>query len=58
MNDLTFMILKIIVSVSMALITLYLVPFLQGQVKNRQEEELLKIIDVAVRAAEQCHYYG
>lgn len=53
MNDLTFMILKIIVSVSMALITLYLVPFLQGQVKNRQEEELLKIIDVAVRAAEQ-----
>ena len=53
MDDFSFVFLKLIVSISTALITLYLIPFLQSQVKTKQQEELYKVIDVAVKAAEQ-----
>lgn len=53
MNEVTFLILKIIVSVSIALITTFLIPFIRSQTKTKQQEELLKIVQVAVQAAEQ-----
>ena len=53
MDELTFMILKVIVSIATALITVYLIPYIKSQTKNKQQEELLAMVDVAVKAAEQ-----
>lgn len=53
MNEITFMILKVIISVSVALITTFLIPFIKSQTKTKQQEEILKIVQVAVQAAEQ-----
>lgn len=53
MNDLTFNILKIVISVAIALITTYLVPFLKEKFKEAKNKELTQAIEIAVRAAEQ-----
>jgi LL-H family phage holin len=53
MNDLTFNILKIVVSVVMALIAYYVIPYIKNRIKNDKYKELLEMIDVAVQAAEQ-----
>lgn len=53
MNDVTFMILKVIVSVATALITVYLIPYIKSQTKTKRQEEVLSMVEVAVRAAEQ-----
>lgn len=53
MNDMTFMILKMVISITTALVTVYLIPFIKSQTKTKQQEELLTIIDIAVKAAEQ-----
>lgn len=53
MNDLTFNILKIVVSVSCALIALYLVPFLKNKLKEDKYSDLVVLIHTAVQAAEQ-----
>lgn len=53
MDELTFLILKIVLSVVAALITAYLIPYIKSQTKTKQQEELLAMVDVAVKAAEQ-----
>lgn len=53
MNDITFMILKLVISVATAIVTAYLIPFLKSQTKTRQQEEILQMVNIAVRAAEQ-----
>lgn len=53
MNELTFTILKVVVSITAALVTVYLIPFIKSQTKTQQEAELFKVIEVAVKAAEQ-----
>jgi len=53
MNDFTFAILKITVAVCAALVTVYLVPYIDSLKKDRRYAAFLEIIDVAVRAAEQ-----
>ena len=53
MNDLTFNILKIVVSICSALIAVYLVPYIRNKLKDDKYTQLLMIIEVAVRAAEQ-----
>ena len=58
MNEITFMILKIVISVTAALITAYLIPFIKSQTKTKQQEELYKMIEVAVKAAEQTYEKG
>ena len=40
-------------SVATALITAYLIPYLKSQTKTRQQEEILQMVNIAVRAAEQ-----
>lgn len=53
MNDITFMILKIVVSVAIALVTGFLIPYIRNQTNIMQNEELLAIVKIAVQAAEQ-----
>ena len=53
MNEITFNILKIVVSVSAAIITIYLVPYIRNKLKDDKYKELLAIVEVAVKAAEQ-----
>lgn len=54
MNDLTFNILKIVVSVVMALVAYYVIPYIKRRIESDRYNELLKMIDKAVRAAEQA----
>lgn len=53
MNDLTFNILKIIVSVATVLISVYVIPLLKEKLSESKYQRLLDMVEVAVRAAEQ-----
>lgn len=53
MNDIAFLVLKIVVSICSALITLYAVPYLYELQKDTRYKQLFELIDVAVKAAEQ-----
>ena len=53
MSDITFTVLKIVISVCVTLITAYAIPYLKKQMETEQGAALLDFIDVAVRAAEQ-----
>ena len=52
-NDITFVVLKLVVSVCAILITLYVIPFLKTKMKEQQWEDLLDTIERSVHAAEQ-----
>lgn len=53
MNDLTFNILKIVVSVATVFISLYVIPLLKEKLSEAKYQRLLEMVDTAVRAAEQ-----
>ena len=53
MSDVSFLVLKIVVSVCASLITLYAVPYLYALQKNEKYAQLIDVISNAVRAAEQ-----
>lgn len=53
MDELTFTLLRIVISVTAALITVYLIPYLKSQTNTKQMDELIGMINVAVKAAEQ-----
>jgi LL-H family phage holin len=53
MNNVTFEMLKIVVALCAALVTAYLVPYIESLKQDKRYAALLEIIDVAVRAAEQ-----
>ena len=53
MNELTFDLLKIVISVCAAIITVYAVPYLKTLKENRRYAQILNMVGVAVRAAEQ-----
>lgn len=53
MNDLTFNILKIIVSVATVLISAYVIPLLKEKLNDSKYQRLLEMVEIAVRAAEQ-----
>lgn len=53
MNDITFNILKVAVSICAALITAYLIPYLRTLKEDRRYMSLVDMVEVAVRAAEQ-----
>jgi len=53
MNDLTFNLLKIVVSIVTAIITVYLVPYLRNKLKEDKYAQLMEMIEIAVQAAEQ-----
>ncbi len=53
MDDMTMMLLKIIISVCVALITAYAVPYLKTLKNDARYERMLDMVALAVRAAEQ-----
>jgi len=53
MNEITFNILKIVVSVSAALISAYVIPLLKQKIAEIKDRRLLDAVKMAVRAAEQ-----
>ena len=55
MNDITFEILKIIVSAVATLVGLYLIPYLHRKTKEIIDTDVAEMVAVAVRAAEQTY---
>ena len=53
MNDISFTILKVVVSVATALISVYVIPLLREKLKGEKYNQIFEIVEVAVRAAEQ-----
>ncbi len=53
MNDLSFKILEVVVSVATALISVYVIPLLHEKLKSEKYNQIFEIVEVAVRAAEQ-----
>lgn len=53
MNDITFNILKIVIAVATALISAFVIPVLRQQLNSSKYQQLLDMVEVAVRAAEQ-----
>lgn len=53
MNDVTFTILKVVVSVCSALITVYLIPYIYTLKEDKRYASLVAMVEVAVKAAEQ-----
>lgn len=53
MNDLTFNILKIVLAVSAAIITTYLVPYIKEHIDCSKRDTLSGIVKTAVEAMEQ-----
>lgn len=53
MNEITFMILKIVISVCAALVTVYVVPYLKTLRQDKRYASLMDMVEIAVKAAEQ-----
>ena len=53
MNEITFNILKIVVSICAALISIYVIPLLREKLADSKYQRLLEMVEIAVRAAEQ-----
>lgn len=53
MSELTFNILKIVVSVATVFISLYVIPLLKEKLSEAKYQRLLEMVEIAVRAAEQ-----
>jgi len=53
MNDVTFMILKIVISICAALVTVYVIPYLKTLKDDKRYNALIDMVALAVRAAEQ-----
>ena len=53
MNDITFDILKVVISICAALVTVYVIPYLKTLKEDRRYAQILEMVEVAVRAAEQ-----
>lgn len=52
-NEIILMCIEVGISVIAAIVSAYLIPFLKSQTKTKQQEEVLKIVEIAVHAAEQ-----
>lgn len=53
MSELTFNILKIVVSVATVFVSLYVIPLLKEKLSEVKYQRLLEMVEIAVRAAEQ-----
>ncbi len=53
MDDVTFMILKLVISVCAALVTAYVIPYLKTLKNNKRYSTVIDMVSLAVRAAEQ-----
>lgn len=53
MSDVTFLILKVVLSAAIATVSVYVVPALKTYVEEHKDQKIWGIIETAVRAAEQ-----
>lgn len=53
MNDVTFIIMKLVISICAALITAYVIPYIKTLRNDKRYASLLDMVEVAVKAAEQ-----
>lgn len=53
MDEITLLILKVIVSVCVALVTAYVIPYIKALKEDKRFESVIDMIELAVRAAEQ-----
>lgn len=53
MNEMTFLLLKIVVAVCTILITAYVIPYLKTLKEDKRYASVIDMIELAVRAAEQ-----
>lgn len=53
MDEITYDILKIVVTVCAALVTAYLIPYIKSLKEDKRYGQIMEMIEVAVRAAEQ-----
>ena len=53
MDEMTFAVLKIVVSVCAALVTVYLIPYIKTFKEDKRYASLVEMVEVAVKAAEQ-----
>ena len=53
MNEIAFDVLMIVVSICVAVVTRYLIPYLKNVVSDNKYDAVIEIIKVAVEAAEQ-----
>lgn len=53
MEEITFAILKIVVSVVSALVAVYLIPYIRNKTQDAKYANLVEMVNVAVMAAEQ-----
>lgn len=53
MNELTFIILKIVISVAAAVISAYIIPLIKEKIAEIKDRRLYDAVEKAVRAAEQ-----
>ncbi|MBQ9607106.1 MAG: phage holin [Lachnospiraceae bacterium] len=53
MNEITFDILKIVVSICAALVTAYVIPYIKTLKEDKRYASLVAMVEVAVKAAEQ-----
>lgn len=58
MNDLTFNVLKIVLSVVAALLAYYVIPYLKNKFKQDKYKDLVEAVAIAVEAAEQTFKEG
>lgn len=55
MDDITFEVLKIVLSICAALITVYVVPYIKTLKEDKRYASLVDMVEVAVKAAEQTY---
>ena len=53
MDDITMMLLKIVISVCAALITAYVLPYIKTLKDDARYAKVIEVVELAVRAAEQ-----
>jgi LL-H family phage holin len=53
MNEITYMILRVVVSVCVTMITLYVIPYIKTLKNDARYKSMITLIEAAVRAAEQ-----
>lgn len=53
MNDITMILLKVVISVCAALITAYVLPYIKTLKDDARYAKVIEVVELAVRAAEQ-----
>lgn len=53
MSDVSFFVLKVVVSIAVSLITIYVIPAIKSYVKTKENDAITNAVMKAVKAAEQ-----